>query len=44
MGSMADGDVDLLLKIILFMLLAIFLTLPAIELVLWIRRKYRGDD
>lgn len=37
-------DVDLLLKVILFMLLAIFLTLPAIEFVLWIKRKFRRDD
>jgi hypothetical protein len=39
-----QNEVGLLLKIILFMLLAIFLTLPAIEFVLWIKRKFRRDD
>lgn len=39
-----DDEVVLLLKVIFWMLIAIFLTLPAIEVVLWIKRKFRRDD
>lgn len=40
-----DGDaVDLVLKIIFFILVAVMLSLPIVQVALWIWRKYRGGD
>lgn len=42
---MGDGDqTEFALKVIISILVAVFLILPLMELVIWIWKKYRGED